>query len=278
MKITTLLLVGIFTAYFSNAQDPLTQTKPAKNIPTFQLQKKINGHFTYCNVDALGCIYLMRNDQLIKFNPKGDSIAAFNDVYQYGKPSYIDVTNPLKNLVLYQSYGIITTLDRSLNSRNNISLKSVQLLQVNAAAVSYDNQIWVFDEQNFVIKKIDDSGNTLMSSADVRVLTSDAPTATAIFDHQQQLYLYDENKGIYIFDLYGGYKKMIAIPNWKGISIYNNAVFGMHNGQFLRIDLVTQNEESIALPRSNQPIISVSIANRNCYVFTSEGLVIYQLD
>jgi len=263
---------------FCNAQESLTPINPSNTFPSFQLQKKIKGHFTYCNVDALGFMYMMRNDQLIKFNPKGDSIAAFNDVYQYGKPSYIDVTNPLKNLVLYQPYGIITTLDRLLNPRNNISLRSLQLLQVNAAAVSYDNQIWIFDEQNFVIKKIDDRGNTLLTTADVRVLTSDAPTATAIFDHQQQLYLYDENKGIYIFDLYGGYKKMIAIPNWKGISFYNNIVFGMHDGQLMMMDLNTQIEKTITLPFPNQQIISVSVANRNCYVLTNDGLSIFQMD
>ena len=259
--------------YFSSAQNI-----DSKAVPSFHFQKKINGQFSSCHVDALGFLYLMRNNQLIKFNPAGDSIAAFNDVYQYGTPSYIDVSNPLKNLVLYQSYGIITTLDRALNIRNNISLKSVGLLQVNAAAVAYDNQIWVFDEQNFLIKKIDERGNILLTSADVRMLTSDAPTATSIIANQQQLFLYDENKGLFIFDLFGGYKKTIVMTHWKGISLYNNAIFGLRDGQLMVLDLNAPFEQSIPLPVSNLPIISVSVANRNCYILTKDGLSIYQMD
>ena len=47
-------------------------------------------------------------------------------------------------------------LDRFLNIRNTIDLRQSGIFQVSAVAQSYDNNIWVFDDLDSKIKKIDD--------------------------------------------------------------------------------------------------------------------------
>ena len=61
-------------------------------------------------------------------------------------------------------------LDRFLNVRNTIDLRSSGILQARAVAQSYDNNYWVFDELESKIKKVDDNGKVLLESADFRMI------------------------------------------------------------------------------------------------------------
>jgi hypothetical protein len=77
---------------------------------------------------------------------------------------------------------------------------------VNAISTSYDNNIWLFDESNFKIKKINENGNILSEGQDMRMVVDEVPAPTQILEANNQVLLYDENKGFFIFDFYGAYK------------------------------------------------------------------------
>ncbi|HAN66531.1 MAG TPA: hypothetical protein DCQ34_09915, partial [Chitinophagaceae bacterium] len=70
-------------------------------------------------------------------------------------------------------------------------------------ANSYDNQIWVFDEQEFKLKKISDDGRLLQESADLRQVLDTVPSPVMIMDSDNLVYVYDPSRGFYIFDYYG---------------------------------------------------------------------------
>ena len=133
--------------------------------------------------DNLGNIYLLANtNQIKKVNNKGDSIAVYNDVRRYGKITSIDASNPLKVLVYYNDFSTIIVLDRLLNIRNTIDLRKQNILQVRTITSSYDNNIWLFDELDSKIKKIDDQGRLLLQTNDFRQVFEAAPTPTAMYD------------------------------------------------------------------------------------------------
>jgi hypothetical protein len=97
----------------------------------FLFEKNIPGKFNDIFVDALENIYVITPDfQLIKMNSDGAILSNFNDVKKYGTPSFIDVSNPLKNLIYYKSYGIIVTLDKLLIVFIIVSLSLVSFLKL----------------------------------------------------------------------------------------------------------------------------------------------------
>ena len=131
----------------------------AQSDSAFQFIRSIKGNFTQFNVDILDNIYLITStNQLKKMDAKGDSVGIFNDVKRYGNPSSIDVTNPLKVLLYYKPFATVVILDRLLNMRNTINFRSQNIFAVQTIATSYDNYIWLFDEQDYKLKKIDESG------------------------------------------------------------------------------------------------------------------------
>ena len=163
---------------------------------SFKLERIIPGIFNFMDVDVLNNLYLVTaGNQLKKINSNGDSLAVFNDVKKYGNPSLIDVTNPLKVLLYYKNYATVVILDRLLSQRNSINFRQQNIFRVKAIATSYDNNIWLFDEQAMKLKKINEEGAVLQESTDWRQLMNEVPSPEIIIDHNKFVYLYDPQNG-----------------------------------------------------------------------------------
>ena len=199
IKILHIITACLFFHSVTHAQKtPVTETiipASSKSNADFKFEKTIPGNYIYLNVDALDNIYLITaGNQLKKLNSNGDSLAVFNDVKKYGNPSYIDVSNPLKTLVYYKSFSTVVILDRLLAMRTTINFRKQNIFTVKAIATSYDNNIWLFDEQDNKLKKIDDDGKLLQESTDLRLLVDSVPSPSQIIDSDDLVYLYDEKK------------------------------------------------------------------------------------
>jgi hypothetical protein len=239
----------------------------------------IPGDYSYMNADVLDNIYLITTgNRLIKLNNKRDSVAVFNEVKKFGNPSYIDVSNPLKILVYYKNYSTILALDRFLIQRNHINLRNKNIFSVNTVATSYDNNFWIFDEQDYKIKKINDQGDVLLESSDIRLLTNESPVPSSIIDCDNQLYVYDENNGFYLFDYYGTYKNKIPFTDWKHVSVSNNILYGFHHNTLVTCQVKKLDQKTYTLPKTVSDFINIKSINGKLYILKKSGLEIYVLD
>ena len=201
---------------------------------TLQLKKtnSFPGNFTDFYADNLGNLYLITaTNEIKKIADNGDSLAVFNDFSHYGKIYSLDVSNPLKILVYYRDFSTVLVLDRFLNIVNTIDLRQSGILQVKAVARSYDNNIWLFDQLDGRLKKIDGNGSVLLESADFRLLFSEGFSPESIIDNNGSLYLYDPDKGWLIFDYYGALKGKIPFTGWKNVSVINNLLTGLDSSE-----------------------------------------------
>ena len=245
----------------------------------FKLEQSIEGSFNLFNVDAIGNIYLITpTDQLKKIKSDGTLVAVYNDVKRFGKISAIDVHNPLKLLIYYKNYSAIVMLDKLLNFRNQIELKPLQFFDVNAAATTYDNNIWIYDEQNFKIKKLDDKGLLLLEFADLRTLFDIAPSAKKIIDEDNQLYLIDQEQGVFIFDYYGAFSRLIPIKDLRDITVEKKCLIGFRDTIMEVIQLKNLQSTIYAVPDLAEKIKSLKFINNKLYILTQTGLNIYRLD
>jgi hypothetical protein len=264
------------------AQTKLTataiQTSETNSDSNFRFQKMIPGKFSYFNVDALGNMYFINEtNQLKKINSNGDSVGIFNDVKKYGQPSRIDVNNPLKILVYYKNYSTVVVLDRFLSFRNSINFRKENVFKVQAIATSYDNNIWIFDEQDFKLKKINDDGTTINETSDWRQIFDEAPTPTEIIDNNNLVYLYDAQKGFYIFDYYGSLKNNLPFIGWQHIAVANNSIMGFVNDTIQRYELNSFILKTYKLPSFFKDYIDIIALNGKVYLLKKEGIEIYEL-
>ncbi len=257
----------------------ILQNDSAVNKQFFKLEESIKGDFAVFNVDAIGNIYVITpSDQLKKIKPDGTLAAVYNDVKRYGKLNSIDVHNPLKILIYYKNYTAIVMLDKLLSFRNQIELKPLQYIDVNTAATTYDNNIWIYDEQNFKIKKLDDKGLLLLEFADLRTLFDIAPSAEKLIDEDNHLYLIDKEQGVFIFDYYGAFNRLIPINNLSDITIEKNYLVGFRDTIMEVVQLKNLTSKKYALPVLNEKIKSLKFINNKLYILTQTGLNIYRLE
>ena len=248
----------------------------AQTDSTFTYSKIIPGEFSYFNTDNLDNIYLVSNgNQLKKLYPNGDSAGVFNDVRKYGKLFSIDVTNPLKLLLYYQNFSTIVVLDRFLNIRNVINLRKQNIFNVKAIGSSYDNNIWVFDEGDGKIKKIDDNGQVLSETVDLRMIFDTIPSPLQLIDQNGFVHLYDPDKGFYIFDIYGALKNKIPFLQWKNVEVIDKKLYGFTDSSLYQYQPGSLQLKEYKLPTAFSNALQIKASNGSIYLLQKNGLLQY---
>lgn len=266
MNKLTGILVFIFFCGVANAQTDIS----------FKFETAVRGDIVAFTVDNLDNIYLLSStNQVKKINANGDSVAIFNDVKKFGQASLIDVSNPLKVLLYYRDYATIVVLDRLLNVRNIIDLRKQNILQVRAIGQSYDNKIWLYDEVENKLKKIDEEGKLLQETPDFRQLFGEALSPQKIFDQDQFVYLYDSTKAIFVFDYYGSLKNKILISGWHNFKVAGKYVFGSANNKLFRYDIKTFRVDEWNMPDELYKSQSFNFSSSRLYALKKDGIEIY---
>lgn len=227
-------------------------------------------------VDNLGNIYVLNQDnQLKKLGPKGDSLAVFNDVRRYGKIASVDATNPLKILVYYREFTTVIELDRFLNIINTIDLRKQNILQAKAIGLAYDNNVWVFDELDAMLKRVGDDGSLVDQTTDFRQLFDSVPDPAVIRDQGGYVYLYDPAKGIYIFDHYGALKTHLDLRGWQDFDVIGKNLLGRDDRNLYRYQPGTLDMQEQPIPAAYRDAIRIRITPSVIYVLKKTGLEVY---
>lgn len=212
----------------------LINTLKAQQLIFSEHPRSIKGDFSYYMPDQTGNVFaLSRSGQLKKYNANLDSMGVFNEVRRYGKLYSISADNSLRSLLYFKEYRTILVLDRLLQVVNKIDIRKANIFQAQAVAQGYDNTIWVFDEQESRLKKLDLNGKLLFETADLRLVFNESLKPSTIFDATGFVYMYDEQKGLFIFDYYGALKNRVALIGWTAVQALGKNIIGLKNGKLM---------------------------------------------
>lgn len=238
---------------------------------SFNLVRKVQGDIVDFTVDNLDNIYILNSrNQLKKINANGDSVAVYNDVKKFGQASLIDVSNPLKILMYYKDFATVVMLDRFLNVVNVVDLRRQGILQAKAIGQSNDNKIWVYDEAEAKLRKIDEDGTLLLETADFRLLTGQSASPVKIFDENRLVYLYDPEKEVFVFDYFGMFKNGILISQWQNFKVTGKYIFGTKADSIYRYDINSTRFEEWQLPSAIQNSISFNFTYSRLYALKAD--------
>src|SRR5690242_1873795 len=250
----------------------------AQTDSSFRFIQSLNYPVASFTVDNIGAIYIITPDnQLKKYNENGDSVGVYNQVMKYGKLTYVDAENPWKTILFYQNFSTIVLLDKYLNVVTAINLRKHNIFRVQAVTSSYDNNIWLFDEQDNKLKKMDDNGNILSETVDFRLLFDAAPEPKKIIDRDGFVYLYDPEKGVYIFDYYGSFKSKLSFLNWTNMEVFGKAIYGFDSLNLYKYAPPLPDFTTFPLPVELQNSTSVKLANRKIYALKNGKVSVYSL-
>ena len=120
--------------------------------------------------DQVDFLYLVANNSIEKYDQKGQLLATYRE-NNLGAIAKIDVNNPFQILVFFEEYGKVVLLDRTLSEQQRFSVGELEggdFLQ--AIGLSSDNQIWLYDTELFLLRKINRNGKTIRQSLDLSLL------------------------------------------------------------------------------------------------------------
>lgn len=267
-----LTIYGLLWMSFAIAQT----TSSSYMEPT---EKIVTGSISSFTVDNLGNLYVLTPSGLLKkLNSQGDSLNVFNEVRRYGTISLMDVTNPLKVLLYYKDFSTVVMLDRFMNRINTVDFRKAGIFQAKAVGLSYDNNVWIYDEQSARLKKIGDDGRLLSETVDLRQVLTVTPSPEKIIDRDGFVYLYDPAKGLYVFDYYGALKNELPITQISDLQVIGKTIVGRREDKFLRYTLGSFDLQEAALPERVKTASKICIMQQGIYVMRNEAIEMYSFE
>ena len=274
-KSNSILFIFLFFCVFAKGQSTIINDSLLPLPVDFQFT--ISGKFSFVTSDDAGNIYgINTSGRFIKYNSNGDSLTAYNEVLRFGKPVSADVSNPFKILLVYQRIPSVSLLDRQLSFQGNIPFRQKGLINVNAISASYDNRIWLFNQQQFTLQKYDDVFTLVQESNDVRQLTDDAIVPGKIIDENNRVVLYDDQNGFYVFDYYGNFQTKIPFLHWYDVCVHDEKYVGRINDTLHVYDRTQFLERVYSLPVSGK-INSMYISHDKLMISDQTGILVYKI-
>lgn len=226
----------------------------------------------HVEVDAFGNIYLINDNEIVKYNSLGVLQKKFS-TKRYGKIDFVDAMNPLKILVYYKDFQQILFLDNQLTASSNmISLESLGHEQSSLVCSSSNNSFWIYDKQNNELCRFDSELKSLVKTGNVKRILDVEMKPNYMQEHNNYVYLNCPNEGILVFDIYGTFYKTIPLKNLKEFNIVNGDVFYYDNHHLKQYQAQTFN--TIEKQFSDTLISNVIWQNNKIYKVYKDSLVV----
>ena len=178
-------------------------------------------------MDINGNVFLAdQHGTLYKFTAEGKEVTRVNSKLN-GRIQSIDCSNPFEIYVYHREQNTVVLYDNMLNTRSTLALNALGYTNVQAIARSYDNGIWLFDNSSYELRKIDRSGQLLLSSGTISPLIKAEINPIAIVEDQQQVYLADSSAGIFRFDLFGNFSQRLEMGALQDLDVSKGRIYGL---------------------------------------------------
>ncbi|HRO43828.1 MAG TPA: hypothetical protein PL009_13405 [Flavipsychrobacter sp.] len=232
-------------------------------------------HSRFMTTDELGNVYVVRDDNsLVRFDENGDSSAFFRSI-QNGEIASVDATNPMNIVVYYPAYSRVVILDRQLAQKIDLDLRRLNIANTSVVAASADGNLWVYDQFNARLRKIDQQLNEVVQSNDVRIETNAVPTPSFMIERDWKVFLCDTVRGIFTFDRYANYVNTLAVYGVKHLQVFGSQLIYRNADSLVSWDRSKVHWNVLQIPRKGR-IINAALIRNTLYVLYEDALILYR--
>ena len=242
---------------------------------SYTLLSTIDIKAKFFTTDKLSQIYVVtEQNEVIKYDPSGNEMFRFNN-NRLGDLQHIDATDPFNILLYYADYMTVVTLDRTLNQTLEFDLINLNLLEVKAIGMSNDNNIWLYDDVTFKLRKVDRKGQVLLESDDLNLLLFYTPSPNFILERANTVYVNNPETGVLVFDLYGKYIKTLDFKNLNDFQVINNQLIFRKGEKLMSFHLQPLVLQPIELPPGVEKEDKIRIQKNKLFVKKRDKVLVY---
>jgi len=227
-----------------------------------------NVNANFIKLDPFGNIFAVKDAQLFKISSRGEILYTYSD-QTLGVISSIDVFNPMKIMLFYQTSGTLVFLNEQLTPiQAPIYLHDMNLFTISLASYSAANQIHLYDYTNQYLLTFD----FFMREV------SRTPLHFSSFNPSQMIELEEKNlafhnpqTGIYFFDTFGTFYKSIPIITPHAVEITSELIYYTNHDEVVMYNYKSLNTEIQPLPTS--PVVQTILYRNNRIVLLQNGTI-----
>ncbi|MBP9068964.1 MAG: hypothetical protein KBG47_05620 [Bacteroidia bacterium] len=205
-------LILVILSFFSFQND----TKP-------QIIKKPHDYFT---VDNLGNMFFIKENEMVKHLANGNYFNRYSNL-KLGNITSVDATNALRIMLFYKDYQQLVFVDNQLTQKNDpVSLEKIGHEQTELACVSANNGIWLFNKANNELVRFDEQLKQIASTGNLKqMLQTEEVKPNFLMEHNGNVFLNCPDFGIYVFDIFGTFSKVISLKGLKNFQVNENIIY-----------------------------------------------------
>lgn len=224
----------------------------------------IKAKLDYISVDNLGNVYIINGDELIKYSSTAKFFARYSNL-KLGTISSVDATNPLKVVLYYRDFQQILFLDNQLSiNSEQVSLEKLGYEQTELVCASANNSFWIYDKQNNELLRFNENSKKIANTGNLKQILQTDITPNFMTEYNGFLYLNCPSNGIYVFDIFGAFSKLISLKNLKQFQVSENLIYYQKDSAFCSYDYKLFDETCKTFSGSSTPV-EMKYSNHKIY-------------
>jgi hypothetical protein len=219
----------------------------------------------YINADNLGNIYAIKEDELVKYLPTGKFFARYSNL-KLGNITSVDVTNPLKLVLYYRDFQQIVFLDNQLSLNSEaVSLEQLGYEQTDLVCAGANNSFWIYNKQNNELIRFNENSKKIAFTGNLKQVLRTNLSPNYMVEYNGFLFLNCPESGVYVFDIFGAFSKVISIKGIKQFQVNEDVIYYKKDSSLCSYDYKLFEEACKTFPGSAKAI-ELKYNNRYVYI------------
>jgi len=262
MRFLPLFLVLFFCAF-------LPGEKPV-------LLKKIEAFGALFTTDPMDNLYIVQQERIDKYDRSGNLLKNFSDK-TLGEISSADVSNPLRLVLFYRDFSQVVFLDNTMTlSGGPINLQKLGYPQATLIGNSYDNALWLYDQQNFELLRLDNGLQVNQRTGNLGQQLNIELQPNFLIEVNNKVYLNNPATGILVFDVFGTYHKTIPIKGLQDLQVRGDKLmYSKNSGKLFSYEFKSGETDSLSgIPA---PVKSMRLGKERLFVHKGDTISVYEM-
>lgn len=235
----------------------------------------INGPINHFTTDPFGNSYVLRGNELTQYDSLGVKRLTYGQ-RNLGGLRCIDASNPMKIVLLYPDFARLEILDSKLAMQRSIDLRGFGIQQPLLACTSLSGGIWIFDQQDFQLKKYSEQMQILTESGNIAQRTGYELRPTQLIEYENRLYLNCPQTGVLVFDAFGTYLKLLPISGVYKLAFSGERMLYCKSGKAFSYRLDTFEEQPFLLPEKSGIVKELRIEQQKIFLNNADKIELYR--
>jgi len=228
------------------------------------------------SLDNRGQIFYTTTDgSIYQLSPNGLPINHYSpprqaSITQFEAGWTVNVFTFSKDLQRYELF------DRFLNPLMSRDMDRLEVGLARAATLGNNNTLWVFDESDFSLKKIDYNRQALLQNQPLNLVVNDQDWKVTDMQEAQNMVYVRVPERVYIFDNQGNYLKRISVPGQGPLSIWGGNIYWVSSGKLVEYQLNRGMVKSEVILPPDVDQHHLKVHGKHLVFYNERQLLIYQ--